>query len=164
LLEISQRDFEQIQRELSSQDLRRQGKYTLIVGHYGSSTAAWQKSIFSVVTQRSLWLQTSHAVVIASLIGWVHHTNGWFDVHSFGGNAVSPLAIADIMNPKYEYKFVRFGEGWLSAKRTADLEYQEKIRQNAQDGWRLVQVFAPGMGAYGAAKYYELILEREIPQ
>ncbi len=66
------------------------------------------------------------------------------------------------MKPKYEYRFVRLGEGWVSAKRTAELEYQEQILQHAQEGWRLVQVFAPGMGAYGAAKYYELILEREV--
>ena len=66
------------------------------------------------------------------------------------------------MKPKYEYKFVRLGEGWLSARRTAEIEYQEQFRQHARDGWRLVQVFAPGTGAYGAAKYYELILEREV--
>ena len=66
------------------------------------------------------------------------------------------------MKPKYEYKFVRLGEGWLSAKRTVESEYQEQIRQHALEGWRLVQVFAPGTGAYGAAKYYELILEREV--
>jgi hypothetical protein len=66
------------------------------------------------------------------------------------------------MKQTYEYKFVRLGEGWLGAKRTAGLEYQEQIRQHAQDGWRLVQVFAPGTGAYGMAKYYELILEREL--
>jgi hypothetical protein len=66
------------------------------------------------------------------------------------------------MKPKYEYKFVRLGEGWLSARRTAEIEYQEQIRQHARDGWRLVQVFAPGTGVYGAAKYYELILEREV--
>jgi hypothetical protein len=66
------------------------------------------------------------------------------------------------MKPKYEYKFVRLGEGWLSARRAAEIEYQEQICQYARDGWRLVQVFAPGTGAYGAAKYYELILEREV--
>ena len=66
------------------------------------------------------------------------------------------------MKQKYEDKFVRLGESLLGAKRSAGMEYQEQIRQQAQDGWRLVQVFAPGMGAYGAAKYYELILEREV--
>ncbi len=69
--------------------------------------------------------------------------------------------IAALMKQKYEYKFVRLGEGWMSAKRTAEEEYREQIRKHAQHGWRLVQVFAPGIGAYGAAKYYELILERD---
>ena len=66
------------------------------------------------------------------------------------------------MKQKYEYKFVRLGEGWLRAKRSVGMEYQEQIRQHAQDVWRLVQVFAPSIGVYGAAKYYELILEREV--
>ncbi len=65
-------------------------------------------------------------------------------------------------NPtRYEYKFVRLGEGWLSA-RTERERYQEQIHQHAREGWRLVQIFAPGVGAYGAAKYYELVLERAV--
>jgi hypothetical protein len=32
------------------------------------------------------------------------------------------------------------------------------------DGWRLVQIFAPGVAAFGAAKYYELIFERGTDQ
>lgn len=67
------------------------------------------------------------------------------------------------MKQQFEYKFVRLGEGILSAKSEARNGYQELVRQHARDGWRLVQIFAPGIGAYGAAKYYELILEREIP-
>ena len=63
---------------------------------------------------------------------------------------------------KYEYKFVRLGEGWLGAKREARDGYQALIHEHARDGWRLVQVFAPSMGAYGASRFYELILEREI--
>ena len=35
--------------------------------------------------------------------------------------------------------------------------------EHARDGWRLVQIFAPGVAAFGAAKYYELIFEREAP-
>jgi Domain of unknown function (DUF4177) len=35
------------------------------------------------------------------------------------------------------------------------------VHEHAQDGWRLVQIFAPGVAAFGAAKYYELIFERE---
>ena len=66
------------------------------------------------------------------------------------------------MNPKYEYKFVRLGEGWTAARAEARDRYQEQIHQHAREGWRLVQIFAPGVGVYGAAKYYELILEREV--
>ena len=62
---------------------------------------------------------------------------------------------------KYEYKFVRLGEGWLSVKSNAKNAYQRQIEEHARQGWRLVQIFAPGTGAYGTAKYYELILERE---
>ena len=64
---------------------------------------------------------------------------------------------------KYEYKFVRLGEGWFAARREGREHYQEQVHQYAKEGWRLVQIFAPGIGTYGAAKYYELILEREIP-
>jgi hypothetical protein len=66
------------------------------------------------------------------------------------------------MRQKFEYKFVRIGEGWLSARGRAMREYQQIIHDHAREGWRLVQVFAPGMGAYGAAKYFEIILEREM--
>jgi len=68
------------------------------------------------------------------------------------------------MRQEFEYKFVRLGEGLLSVRRDARNDYQEQVRQHARDGWRLVQIFAPGIGAYGAAKYYELVLEREISE
>ena len=66
------------------------------------------------------------------------------------------------MKQRFEYKFVRLGEGFFSARGEARNDYQEQVQQHARDGWRLVQIFAPGVGAYGAAKYYELVLEREI--
>jgi len=66
------------------------------------------------------------------------------------------------MTRRYEYKFVRLGEGWLGVRSEARQTYQEVVQEQARDGWRLVQIFAPGTGAYGAAKYYELVLEREI--
>jgi len=71
------------------------------------------------------------------------------------------LAMEKSMKQKYEYKFVRIGEGWFSAKSKAIGEYQQIIQEHAREGWRLVQVFTPSMGAYGAAKYFEIILERE---
>lgn len=61
---------------------------------------------------------------------------------------------------RFEYEFVRLGEGWASAKRAARQEYQEVVQRYAAQGWRLVQVFAPGVGVYGTAKYFELIFER----
>jgi len=66
------------------------------------------------------------------------------------------------MSQKYEYKFVRMGEGLLGVRRSAREQYQQAVHEHAQQGWRLVQVFAPGVGGYGAAKYYELIFEREL--
>ena len=35
------------------------------------------------------------------------------------------------------------------------------MHEHARDGWRFVQIFAPGVAAFGAARYYELIFERE---
>ena len=64
------------------------------------------------------------------------------------------------MTQRYEYTFVRLGEGLLRVKRDARKTYQDVIQEHAQDGWRLVQIFAPGIGVYGAPKYYELVFER----
>ena len=65
----------------------------------------------------------------------------------------------------YEYQFVRLGESRTSAlfgvHTKARQTYQEVVREHARDGWRLLQIFAPGVAAFGAAKYYELIFERE---
>ena len=63
---------------------------------------------------------------------------------------------------RYEYKFVRIGEGWLGVKKEAKLTYQDTVDEYARKGWRLVQVFAPGISGHGVAKYFELILERPV--
>ena len=70
-------------------------------------------------------------------------------------------------NPqRYEYKFVRLGDYRGSAvfgvPNSVQKTYQDVVQEHARDGWRLVQIFAPGVGSLGAAKYYELILEREV--
>jgi len=65
------------------------------------------------------------------------------------------------MNQRYEYKFIRLGEGFLGVRKSAQQEYQKVIEDHARQGWRLVQIFAPGTGVYGTAKYFEVILERE---
>ena len=69
------------------------------------------------------------------------------------------------MGQRYEYKFVRLGEyGGSAVFGVSDKvrnAYEDVVHQHARDGWRLVQIFAPGVAAFGAAKYYELIFERE---
>jgi hypothetical protein len=66
-----------------------------------------------------------------------------------------------------EYKFIRIGENRLSAvfgvQDKARKTYEQVVHEHAREGWRLVQIFAPGVAAFGAAKYYELIFEREQP-
>ena len=66
------------------------------------------------------------------------------------------------MNQRYEYKFVRMGEGWMGVRKAAKTEYQDVVKDHARQGWRLVQVFAPSLGGYGMSKYFELILERPV--
>jgi hypothetical protein len=65
---------------------------------------------------------------------------------------------------RYEYKFVRLGEyrgSALFGVRDKDREtHREIVDEHAREGWRLVQIFAPGTAAFGAARYYELIFER----
>ena len=66
------------------------------------------------------------------------------------------------MKQKFDYKFVRLGEGLFKATGEARDGYRDAVQHHAREGWRLVQIFAPGIGLYGKAKYYELILEREV--
>jgi Domain of unknown function (DUF4177) len=72
------------------------------------------------------------------------------------------------MATTYEYKFVRLGESsgsaWFGVSDKARGAYADAVHEHARDGWRLVQIFAPGVAAFGAAKYYELIFERERAQ
>ncbi|MFA1821098.1 DUF4177 domain-containing protein [Virgibacillus oceani] len=59
----------------------------------------------------------------------------------------------------YEYKFERIElKVW---GKEAKEDYQEVIKDYAKEGWRFVQIFAPGVGSYGAPTYYELIFERK---
>ena len=68
------------------------------------------------------------------------------------------------MEQRFEYKFVRLGEGWTYVKKDALQTYQEVIAENAKEGWRLVQIFAPPIGGVGSgsAKFYEIVLERPV--
>ncbi len=72
------------------------------------------------------------------------------------------------MPARFEYKFVRLDQGKAllhstpTPSESARESYPEVVHQHAADGWRLVQVFAPGLGAYGSAAYFELIFERPV--
>jgi hypothetical protein len=65
------------------------------------------------------------------------------------------------MEQKYEYKFVRLGEGIIWVKSVAKETYKKVIDEYAKNGWRLVQIFAPSLSFYGITRFYELIFERE---
>ena len=69
------------------------------------------------------------------------------------------------MDAIYEYKFVRLGDyrgsAWFGVSDKVRNAYEDVVHEQARDGWRLVQIFAPGVATFGAAKYYELIFERE---
>jgi len=73
--------------------------------------------------------------------------------------------VSTVSTRTFEYEFVRLGENRVSSffgpQTKARHDYQEVVHAHARDGWRLVQIFAPGVAAFGAAKYYELIFERE---
>ena len=61
------------------------------------------------------------------------------------------------MQTKYEYKFIRVG------KDKKGQDYQQIILEHAKEGWRLVQVFAPGAGGLWAKENFcEVILERQV--
>jgi len=65
------------------------------------------------------------------------------------------------MEARFEYKFVRFGKGSLSA-RGAAYNYQDSVRRYTTESWELAQILAPGFGAFGSSKYVRVVLEREI--
>ena len=55
----------------------------------------------------------------------------------------------------YEYKYEKIKLHWFASKPSPD--YHDIIAKHAKDGWRFVQIFAPGTGVYGSATYFELI-------
>ncbi len=62
----------------------------------------------------------------------------------------------------YEYKFVKVDLSGLMTRKPRE-DYHRLVEQHAEQGWRLVQVFAPSIsvGAGGAPDYFELIFEKE---
>ena len=69
------------------------------------------------------------------------------------------------MATKYEYKFVtvKLITGFLGGMTSEIGEgYRQDIIENAKEGWRFVQAFAPSVGKVGTSLYADLIFEREI--
>ena len=60
---------------------------------------------------------------------------------------------------KFKYEFVKIKASFFKREPVKDIH--EIIEVKAREGWRLVQIFAPGTGMYGMAGYYELIFEKE---
>ncbi|MCP5548480.1 MAG: DUF4177 domain-containing protein [Akkermansiaceae bacterium] len=66
------------------------------------------------------------------------------------------------MSEQFTYKYVRhklIGGGWSGKFRT---DYQDVIDEQARQGWRFVQAFAPAVVGYGASKYVDLIFEKRV--
>lgn len=59
----------------------------------------------------------------------------------------------------YEYKFITIELSSWTRKPKED--YHRVIEEYARSGWRLVQIFAPPISGYGAAKAFELIFEKK---
>jgi hypothetical protein len=63
----------------------------------------------------------------------------------------------------YEYKFVKIKVKWgWSGAGKPEQDYHQIILQQADEGWRLVQIFAPPIWGWGQAAFYELIFERRF--
>lgn len=64
------------------------------------------------------------------------------------------------MGQQYEYGFerVKILKGFILTRFTD--AYKPVIERRAREGLRLVQVFAPSVGAYGVSPFAELIFER----
>lgn len=61
----------------------------------------------------------------------------------------------------YTYKTVRVGLGGF-LRSIPKQDYLQIINDHAQLGWRLVQIFSPSVGPYGASTFYEIIFEMEV--
>lgn len=66
----------------------------------------------------------------------------------------------------YEYKFIKveLKTPGLLKPAEAKKDYHEIIREHAEEGWRFVQIFAPGTAIQGVAAYFELIFEKKVKE
>jgi len=60
----------------------------------------------------------------------------------------------------YEYKFIRIDLKTGFSKMKPSEDYHEVIREQAEEGWRFVQAFAPTLSFHPNPTYIEMIFER----
>jgi hypothetical protein len=60
---------------------------------------------------------------------------------------------------RFEYKFVDID--FSSWGQRIKEDYHGVIERHGEQGWRLVQIFAPSMGVGGYVRFVEMIFERE---
>lgn len=61
----------------------------------------------------------------------------------------------------YEYKIIKIELGGVFSPVPKE-EYTKVLAEYSSQGWRLVQIFAPGMANNGLPKFYDMIFERAI--
>ncbi|MDF4201749.1 DUF4177 domain-containing protein [Maribacter sp. SA7] len=61
----------------------------------------------------------------------------------------------------YEYQYVKLALGGIF-NTSPKSDYKKIIDAKAKEGWRFVQIFAPGTSTYGSASYFELIFEKKV--
>lgn len=61
----------------------------------------------------------------------------------------------------YEYKIIKIKLGGLFNAIPKE-NYENVIAEHASEGWRLVQVFAPGVANNGLPTFYDVIFERPL--
>ncbi|HPO16599.1 MAG TPA: DUF4177 domain-containing protein [Candidatus Hydrogenedentes bacterium] len=66
------------------------------------------------------------------------------------------------MERRYEYHFERIKVNASFWRGNFSTDYQGLVALYAQNGWRFIQIYAPGTAKYGASKYADLIFEREV--
>lgn len=59
----------------------------------------------------------------------------------------------------HEYKFERIELSKWNGQPKKD--YQDIIHQNANDGWKLIQIFAPSLNSDGTSAFFDIIFEKE---
>ena len=59
-----------------------------------------------------------------------------------------------------EYTFIRIPlqRGILYSEPASD--YREVVKEKSEEGWELVQIFAPSIAGEGTASYFEVIMKR----